>query len=116
MSAPPILEPSFSTVLIASSTWTLLWSSGLPLEGVQTYGSTPGALIPDGGQPDTAGGRGIDTAYDYGKNVPGGPQQDVAAVLAATGTARGDVFIHDAQRWGHFTTFTFISFHFPRLV
>ena len=41
----------------------------------------------------SAGGRGIDTAYDYGKNVPGGPQQDVAAVLAATSTARGDVFI-----------------------
>jgi hypothetical protein len=61
MSAPPILEPSFSTVLIASSTWTLLWSSGLPLEGVQTYGNTPGALILDGGQPGTAGGRGIDS-------------------------------------------------------
>eukprot|EP01051_Picozoa_sp_SAG22_P023699 SAG22_NODE_6232_length_882_cov_1.731801_1_plen_163_part_00 len=53
-----------------------------------------------GSQPKTglapwlaAGGRGIDTAYDYGKNVPGGPQQDVAAVLAETGTARADVFI-----------------------
>ena len=40
-----------------------------------------------------AGGKGIDTAYDYGKNVPGGKEQSVAAVLAATGTSRSDVFI-----------------------
>ena len=41
-----------------------------------------------------AGGRGIDTAYDYGKNVPGGTQQSVAAVLAATPSLkRSDVFI-----------------------
>lgn len=40
-----------------------------------------------------AGGQGIDTAYDYGKNVPGGKQESVASVLASTGTKRTDVFI-----------------------
>jgi diketogulonate reductase-like aldo/keto reductase len=40
-----------------------------------------------------AGGKGIDTAYDYGKNVPGGKEESVAAVLTATGTKRSDVFI-----------------------
>jgi len=42
----------------------------------------------------SAGGRGIDTAYDYGKGVPGGKQSDIAKVLSDTPSIkRNDIFI-----------------------
>jgi diketogulonate reductase-like aldo/keto reductase len=40
-----------------------------------------------------SGANGVDTAYDYGKGVPGGKQSDVAAVLKKKSVKRGDVFI-----------------------
>eukprot|EP01048_Picozoa_sp_COSAG05_P002723 COSAG05_NODE_117_length_17936_cov_137.220945_2_plen_314_part_00 len=42
-----------------------------------------------------AGGRGIDTAYDYGKLVPGGRESDIRAVLEThpKGLSRPDFFI-----------------------
>ena len=40
-----------------------------------------------------AGGRGIDTAYDYGKLVPGGRETDIKAVLAASSVPRKELFI-----------------------
>lgn len=40
-----------------------------------------------------AGGRGIDTAYDYGKLVPGGRESDIKAVLAKSSIPRSDLFI-----------------------
>ena len=44
-----------------------------------------------------AGGRGVDTAFDYGSIVPGGTQADIRAVLAASPEVRGDVFITRAE-------------------
>jgi diketogulonate reductase-like aldo/keto reductase len=41
----------------------------------------------------SAGGRAVDTAYDYGKNVPGGTQEDVASVLQASSYPRESIFI-----------------------
>ena len=40
-----------------------------------------------------AGGSGIDSAYDYGKLVPGGKQSDIAAAFKARGTPRASVFL-----------------------
>ena len=40
-----------------------------------------------------AGGRGVDSAYDYGKTVSGGLQSEVRKVLEASGVQRKDVFI-----------------------
>ena len=40
-----------------------------------------------------AGGRGIDTAYDYGKTVSGGLQADVRRGLEKSGLKRSELFI-----------------------
>lgn len=40
-----------------------------------------------------AGGRGFDSAYDYGKQVSGGQQSDLAKAIAKAGMRREDVFI-----------------------
>jgi diketogulonate reductase-like aldo/keto reductase len=67
----------------------------------------PGVMMPKinlgtccGSQPNVglgpwldAGANGIDTAYDYGKGVPGGKQSDIAAVLKKRDVKREDVFI-----------------------
>ena len=40
-----------------------------------------------------AGGNGIDSAFDYGKLVPGGKQSEVADILKARQTARDSIFV-----------------------
>ena len=40
----------------------------------------------------SAGGRGVDTALDYGKEVPGGTQAELGAALVKSGVARDEVY------------------------
>ena len=47
-----------------------------------------------------AGGRGVDTALDYGKEAPGGKQTELAAAIAAAGVPRSSVFITTKIRAG----------------
>ena len=47
-----------------------------------------------------AGGRGVDTAFDYGKEVPGGKQTDLSKAIAAAGAPRGSLFITTKIRAG----------------
>ena len=48
----------------------------------------------------SAGGRGVDTALDYGKEVPGGTQAELGAALVKSGVARDEVFITTKIRAG----------------
>lgn len=47
-----------------------------------------------------SGGRGVDTAFDYGKEVPGGKETDLSAAIAKVGAARGDLFLTTKIRAG----------------
>jgi len=47
-----------------------------------------------------AGGRGVDTAMDYGKEVSGGKQSEVRDAIASVGASREDVFITTKIRAG----------------
>ena len=46
------------------------------------------------------GGRGVDTALDYGKECPGGTQAELGAAIRAAGAPRADVFITTKIRAG----------------
>jgi diketogulonate reductase-like aldo/keto reductase len=60
-------------------------------------GSTVADAFPDWW---AAGGRGVDTAYDYGKEVPGGKQTDLAKAIKRVGAPRDSVFITTKIRAG----------------
>lgn len=47
-----------------------------------------------------AGGRGVDTADDYGKEVPGGKQTELSAAIAKSGAARDSLFLTTKIRAG----------------
>jgi 2,5-diketo-D-gluconate reductase A len=47
-----------------------------------------------------AGGRGVDTAFDYGKEVPGGKQTDLRKAIETVGAKRGSLFITTKVRAG----------------
>jgi len=47
-----------------------------------------------------AGGRGIDTALDYGKEVPGGKQTELSAAISKAGVARESLFVTSKIRAG----------------
>ena len=47
-----------------------------------------------------AGGRGVDTALDYGKEVPGGKETELAAAIAKAGVARDSLFLTTKIRAG----------------
>ena len=47
-----------------------------------------------------SGGRGVDTAFDYGKEVPGGKQTELASAIDQVGAAREDIFITTKIRAG----------------
>jgi len=48
----------------------------------------------------SAGGRGVDTAYDYGKEVPGGKQTELRDAIAQVGAPREALFITTKIRAG----------------
>mmetsp|Transcript_49588 Transcript_49588/g.162153 ORF Transcript_49588/g.162153 Transcript_49588/m.162153 type:complete len:312 (-) Transcript_49588:205-1140(-) len=48
----------------------------------------------------TSGGRGVDTALDYGKEVPGGKEAELSAAIASVGAPRSGVFITTKIRAG----------------
>eukprot|EP00316_Scyphosphaera_apsteinii_P005905 CAMPEP_0119307728 /NCGR_PEP_ID=MMETSP1333-20130426/8133_1 /TAXON_ID=418940 /ORGANISM="Scyphosphaera apsteinii, Strain RCC1455" /LENGTH=278 /DNA_ID=CAMNT_0007311325 /DNA_START=160 /DNA_END=999 /DNA_ORIENTATION=+ len=47
-----------------------------------------------------AGGRGVDTALDYGKEVPGGKESELSAAIAKVGAPRDRLFITTKIRAG----------------
>jgi len=47
-----------------------------------------------------AGGRGVDTAFDYGKEVSGGTEVELSTAIASTGAPRDSVFITTKIRAG----------------
>ena len=47
-----------------------------------------------------AGGRGVDTAFDYGKEVPGGKETDLRNAIAKVGAPRDSLFITTKIRAG----------------
>jgi len=47
-----------------------------------------------------AGGRGVDTAYDYGKEVPGGKEIELVAAIEAAGAPRESLFLTTKIRAG----------------
>lgn len=48
----------------------------------------------------SAGGRGVDTALDYGKEVPGGKQTDLSKAISKIGAPRDSLFITTKVRAG----------------
>jgi hypothetical protein len=47
-----------------------------------------------------AGGRGVDTAFDYGKEVPGGKETDLGKAIVKAGAQRSSLFITTKIRAG----------------
>jgi len=47
-----------------------------------------------------AGGHGVDTAYDYGKEVPGGKETELSAAISKVGASRDALFITTKIRAG----------------